>query len=398
VEIHIPNGINFQCTRCGNCCFSWPVPVTDEDVERIARVTGVGDSGELFRPLVSKSTRLSAYSHTLEKGADGRCQFLTTDNFCRLHAEFGPQAKPSMCQLFPYTFTPTPSGVYASVSFASTGALYNSGQPLSEQRDLIASQFQLFSQLMPHFQPDWSTAQLVDGTPLPWQDYITKIEPELLDIFAPTGTTDGASFIAGCRLASERVVRCLPKEFDPERNLTQARPKIVDQILIDSLIGFLFPGDVFACTEHDLSFQSIAVQLVKPPNKVQIRFSGGDIDIACLLDKKLSSLPPACDELLKRFLYCRIFSKLYFGAGYGNLSLLSGLHHIMTAVSLARIIFKSKGWIELGEEEQFNRLAELIRVLERRLTVASLSRESITILEVLLASPARMARILSLAA
>jgi hypothetical protein len=109
-------------------------------------------------------------------------------------------------------------------------------------------------------------------------------------------------------------------------------------------------------------------------------------------------LPPACDELLKRFLYCRIFSKLYFGAGYGNLSLLSGLHHIMTAVSLARIIFKSKGWIELGEEEQFNRLAELIRVLERRLTVASLSRESITILEVLLASPARMARILSLAA
>src|SRR5271167_3054776 len=31
----IPEGINFECTGCGNCCHQWPVPSTAEDRQRI---------------------------------------------------------------------------------------------------------------------------------------------------------------------------------------------------------------------------------------------------------------------------------------------------------------------------------------------------------------------------
>ena len=36
--LHIPEGINFECSGCGNCCFSWPVPLTPADVRRIEEI------------------------------------------------------------------------------------------------------------------------------------------------------------------------------------------------------------------------------------------------------------------------------------------------------------------------------------------------------------------------
>src|SRR5579862_2946333 len=117
-ELHIPEGINFECTGCGNCCLQWPVPVTAEDRERILQA-GPGQESARFRRLNHQQPKLRAFTHTLEKRSDGKCEFLTESNRCSLHEKFGPEFKPGMCQLFPYTFNPTPSGVYASVSFAS---------------------------------------------------------------------------------------------------------------------------------------------------------------------------------------------------------------------------------------------------------------------------------------
>jgi hypothetical protein len=42
--------------------------------------------------------------------ADGGCHFLMDDLRCSIHAELGPEAKPSGCQQFPYIVTATPDG------------------------------------------------------------------------------------------------------------------------------------------------------------------------------------------------------------------------------------------------------------------------------------------------
>ena len=44
-----------------------------------------------------------------------------------------------------------------------------------------------------------------------------------------------------------------------------------------------------------------------PPNKVPISYAGEDISLAGLLDNHLG-ISPDCDEFLKRYVYCRIFS------------------------------------------------------------------------------------------
>jgi Fe-S-cluster containining protein len=146
--LHIPIGINFDCTGCGNCCLQWPVPSTDEDRRRIidlsrefvapvtantatvettagtaADIPSTSTSvdlfstpgGQLFRRIDMDVLRNknNQFQYTMEKRADGRCVFLTQQNRCALHERFGVESKPSMCQLFPYTFTEAPDGFYA---------------------------------------------------------------------------------------------------------------------------------------------------------------------------------------------------------------------------------------------------------------------------------------------
>ena len=187
--LHIPEGINYDCTGCGNCCLQWPVPSTDEDRTRIIDLSRslVSDAsnvqtgeqfslpkGQLFRRIDMDVLRnkTNQFQFTMEKRADGRCVFLSEQNQCMLHIQFGAEAKPGMCQLFPYTFTQAPDGYYASVSFASSGALFNQGRALEEQRDHLLNRLHLFNKLFPSLKLDWSQTQLADGVPIRWSQYL----------------------------------------------------------------------------------------------------------------------------------------------------------------------------------------------------------------------------------
>lgn len=394
IALHIPDGINFECSGCGNCCFSWPVPLTGNDVERLGKL--VGPESLSLRKLPVSNDNGAHYTHSLEKRPDGRCAYLTQDNRCSLHADFGAEAKPSMCRLFPYTFTPTPSGVYASLSFASTAVLQNGGRPLNEQTETIERQWRLFRELMPNHAPDWNSIQIADGMPISWQEYL-RIEEQMLPLFHPNSTAAIDSFLKCATDANAMCTRLIPPSYDLERNLTDARPKTVDQILLKYLLEHYFPRDVFGVTSFDLPAREIAQQLVVPPNKVRIYSDEFEIAVPTLLEERLGDLNSECENLLRRFVYNRIFAKLYFGPGFNNLSVLSGVNHLLILICLIRIKLKAARVGPSGPA-QIERVAELVRTLERRLTVTRLSRESGTILEVLLASPSRLQRILSFAA
>jgi hypothetical protein len=308
-----------------------------------------------------------------------------------------------MCQLFPYTFTPTPTGVYASLSFASTAVLFNSGRLLSEQGELLEKKWQLFQSLMPNYAPNWDTMQIVDGAPLAWQTFL-PIDQNLLSLFA-VGDEPGenqinkgnSNLLDRLNQASGQCCSLAPRGHIFEKNLTDARPKTVDQILIKYLLEFYFPTDVFSESSVDLPIRTIAEQLVKPPSSVRLPGSGTEIGFSDLLNTRLGKLDDDCESLLTRFVYCRLFSKLYFAAGFNNLSLVAGFHHLVLLVALIRIQFKMLGLSADAKAKDVTYLAEIVRVLERRLTTARFGRQSSVMLEVLLSSPSRIERILSIA-
>jgi Fe-S-cluster containining protein len=378
--LHIPEGIRFNCSGCGNCCLHWPVPATDEDVIRIPQAS--------FRRLPSGDARMRGFTHTLEKRADGRCTFLTDDNRCALHAERGIEAKPSMCQLFPYSFTPTPSGTYLYVSFASTGVLDNSGTPLTEQTEQMEAQLKLFRKLFPSVNDDWSSAQLIDGVPLEWTDYLL-MEFQMLD--AIKGSSDVLDALIEC---SRIVAAKIPAGQSPERMpRVEASPKDVDKILLNALWSLYWPADVFAENTFDLDARTVMASLVKPPAAGTIL---GGTTAKALLDFKLGALPEKCEDLLRRFVYSRMFGKLYFGRSYAHLSLLAGIHHLFFVVALIRMQVKLQ--VSAGNDISFWDVAEILRTCERRMTQMNFSKESCSFLEILLLSPSRLSRIRNLTA
>jgi Fe-S-cluster containining protein len=397
--LYIPEGINFDCTGCGNCCFHWPVPATDLDVERITALVGDSVSEQpKFRKLPKPVDKMKAFTHSLEKKADGSCQYLDADIRCRLHKNFGIESKPAMCQLFPYTFTMTPTGAFASLSFASTGVLLNSGTPLTSQKEFLQKQLALFLQLFPS-EPDWSQIQLVDGVPLRWVEFL-MIDKALLENIQPANpkALNRENLLAQSRF----VISKLPSRMDLDNaHLTKVRPILIDQILLKLLYELYFVDDPYREGAAEFDQKQFMDLLAKQPQSLSLQFNTQDISFKAINDCRLNFTDNVeFEQLLVRFIYCRLFSKLYFGPGFGGLSLLSGFHHLIVLVALVRIHFKmaSIAGISTIDPTDFNWQVEQIRMIERRLTVTNLSRESHAILEVLLQSPSRIERILSLSA
>jgi len=400
--LHIPEGINFDCTGCGNCCFSWPVPLTDDDLKRICSLEISGAQKEavhLIKTGTEGSVGQRAFTSALGKRHDGKCQFLSPDNRCEIHASFGEEAKPSMCRLFPYTFTSTPNGVYAAASFASTGVLLNSGRPLSEQTQHLARTYELFRQLYSDLNPDWTNLQLIDGQPLTFDDYL-EIEAAILAALGRAGDANEVSvqeradkLLVGVARQAVRSVN-QKRDFDKIPGL-QTKPRTVDSLLINALLSAYFPADVYRENACEIDTALLAGNLVAPPDKVLARFEGKSISYGDLNHYTLGRLDERSENLLLRFAYLKVFSKLYFGPGFAGLSLIAGLNHLSSILSLVRIVLKLKNLSarKSGSEIAFEEVAEYVRILERRLTVANYSRETKTMLEVLFSSADRAERI-----
>jgi hypothetical protein len=347
-----------------------------------------------IRRLDSPDPALSAFTRSLGKRPDGRCQFLTEDNRCQLHLMPGPQLKPAMCQLFPYTFTETPSGIYAPVSFASTGALLNSGQPLVEQGELLRQKWLLHRSLFPNCSRDWSHIQLAAGFPLSWEEYM-RLDAELQDLVRIDDLARTDKKLLAC---SRLLVGQLPRATDLERfPAVTARPKMVDQVLIQRLYELYLTDDPYASSAVDLYSQAMLADLMEPPQSGHLSLNGNNCSIKHLFASRLGDLDRDAEALLSRFVYCKVFGKLYFGAGFAGLSVLAGVHHLLL-IALVRLKVKSLLIVENQSSADVFQVAEIVRTLDRRLAHVGFSQESSRVFELMLTSPERLQRIVSLCA
>ena len=95
-----------KCTGCGTCCTDPIVPVTDADVRRLARATGLPaerivrmyKTSEIDYELDREGWIKFRYGKRLMglRKKDERCLFLTADKLCRAYA-----VRPATCRTFP---------------------------------------------------------------------------------------------------------------------------------------------------------------------------------------------------------------------------------------------------------------------------------------------------------
>ena len=97
----------FSCRSCTDCCRRWYVELFDGEAEKIEKLSWpAGD------PLRDRKGLIRHGGKTyLVHESDGACVFLNRgNNLCRIHEQFGVEAKPMACRLYPFQMAPTFAG------------------------------------------------------------------------------------------------------------------------------------------------------------------------------------------------------------------------------------------------------------------------------------------------
>jgi hypothetical protein len=354
----------------------------------------------LFRELKKHESANTPYTHKIV--ADGpTCPFLV-DNLCFIHSQNGAEFKPSICQLFPYCFSETPSGVYATVSFVSVGVLYNSGKPLADQHDTIEKKWSEFKRLYPDYQPDWSHTKLSVDQPISWEDYL-HYENRLLECLNDTSRSlEERLFLGSAYLASVlKERRTSNSDTGATRGITvpdiklegATRLNALDQNLLVIFHNMYFPCRTLKTGQVDFN----ALRLLNQAffGKKTLTFpEKRNYSLSDLMEAEWPDRDPEIENLLYRYFYSYIFGKKYFGAGFGQVSLIGGYHHLVLLYALIKLQSRGMALMRGSKLVNMTDVAASVRQSERLVGETKLGGYSAAWWEMMLASPMRARRLL----
>lgn len=406
-EIHIPEGINYDCQGCGICCSGWSVNMTEEDYKRVSSV----DWGEvkkeykgkkLFRELKPHEKAGTNYTHRIVSD-DDTCPFLV-NKLCFIHGEKGGPFKPTICQQFPYAFAETPSGVYATVSFVSMAVLYNQGTPLVEQRETINKKFSDFKMLYPHYKGDWSKIQLTVGQPISWDQYLAH-EAELMKRLADKSKriserlSDCCDYLAQemAKVPGGQKVAAAGSAAEAVPDHTQASNKSIALNKIDKHLLSRFHKMYFPRRAHRTQFNVPQFWFgVWFNTSTVFEFPSEFYAIDQLKEFPFPEDDLEINDMLYRYLYSMLFGKKYFGAGFGHLSLVTGFHHMVMAYALARLHARGLAKMRKAPKVSLVDLVATLKQLETQMGEIMIGPYAASTLELLLQYPSRARRFLSI--
>jgi lysine-N-methylase len=135
---------HWDCHGCTACCRETTIPLSAEDLARLRSQRW--DQRPEFRGVaIWRRAAWIAGPTVLAHKADGACVFLTDAGRCRIHEEFGAEAKPRACQLFPLQAVASDRGACVTVRRSCPSAAAERGRPLSEHvgglKRLLAARF-----------------------------------------------------------------------------------------------------------------------------------------------------------------------------------------------------------------------------------------------------------------
>lgn len=400
-EIHIPQGINYDCQGCGICCSGWSVNMTAEDYKRVSSV----DWGELkdeykgkklFRELKPHEKAGTNYTNRMVS-KDDTCPFLV-NKLCFIHGEKGGPFKPTICQQFPYAFTETPSGIYATVSFVSMAVLYNQGTPLVDQVDTIKQKYSDFKSLYPHYNADWSKIQLGVQQAMTWDQYLqheAELMKRICDKSKPLTERlqDCSDYLAG--QVTDNSTKAPGSAASNTANATPASMALnkYDRHLLAAFHKLYFPRRAYRALFNVPRFW-IGYWLNL---STVFEFTSDFYAIDQLKEFPFPENDPEIEDMLFRYIYSMIFGKKYFGAGFGHLSMVTGFNHLIMAYTLARLHARGLAKMRKAPKVSLIDVVATLKALETQMGEIMIGPSAATTMELLLQHASRARRFLALA-
>ena len=126
----------WRCHGCGRCCRGTIISLGTEDRQQLAEQHWEEQPEFSGKRIVARRGLLRRQYH-LAKNKDGTCIFLEPDGLCRIHKQYGLEAKPLVCQMFPFQLVPLENFAYVTLRRYCPSAAADDGQPLEEYLDDI---------------------------------------------------------------------------------------------------------------------------------------------------------------------------------------------------------------------------------------------------------------------
>lgn len=355
IEFH-PDILDWQhytCNCCGRGCRSFLVPVRPEEREAISAQRDWRTFLHV-KDLFVKHRAAGPAGFGLAKWPDGRCIFLDADNLCLIHKYYGLQAKPLACQLFPFVFTPFAGSLRVGLRFDCPGVCTSDGRNLS---DYIKEVQSLANRIVPAG---------VENMPLPAVTGRQKIEASwfefINEILLQIVTSDALDLVRRLHWlycfakllthikweqVSEDVFEELVNLFKGGTlaELQQPPPSRVVKPKARKLLGQFFflltqPSTIITSQKEPLGVklkkrmaQARALhqlaQTTGPLPKIQPDWPNEDM---AALEHSFGPWPGKVQEVISRWLACRIAGMNYCGPNCYQYSLTEGVYSLLVAV------------------------------------------------------------------
>ena len=124
----------WDCHGCGICCRGAAVLLNDADLKRLREQHWEKHPDFRGKKVIVRAG-LFDRRFRLAHRKDGTCVFQDADKLCRIHREFGYDAKPHVCRMAPLQMIPLENFVYVTLRRYCPSAAADKGRPLKEQLD-----------------------------------------------------------------------------------------------------------------------------------------------------------------------------------------------------------------------------------------------------------------------
>lgn len=125
----------WKCAGCARCCRGSLIWLNEDDLRKLSQ------QGWARRPELAGLKTIVRESwfggrRRLAQREDGTCVFLLPDGRCRIHAEFGADAKPLACRMFPLQLVPLEKQALLTTRRSCPTAAADEGPELEQYRTL----------------------------------------------------------------------------------------------------------------------------------------------------------------------------------------------------------------------------------------------------------------------
>jgi len=351
-ELHLPPGVRYTCIRCGECCRSLEVTLTEREHERLAARDWSREVADYSPERFFARLRRPRGSHVwrLRPHPGGGCRFLGDDNLCRVHAALGMSAKPFAGRVFPFTFTVTPVGVFVACRFNCPAVARGKGPPLEEQRRGIE---QLFKEYQRTYSPptEPERVRFFGRFELAWPD-ILRMEDQLLAFLLLPDLDMPRRLLACCRLVRRFVGQAVTQEegrvgADPDAIVAELRrgvaespvPSAIERVLMRLLVGS-FVGATLPSVRELPAVRRAATRLGNLGQRLRLAVGRGRLGLPgigeavpfrdmCSVDR--AAIDAASTAMLERYFVAKIASQSFFGGACFGRSFAEGVEFLATA-------------------------------------------------------------------